>query len=151
MTVEFTVGLRRVLLVWAGSWFAVWTIWLYLTASFHPTFSLALIVTTSLIAAYAAAVACNHWLLLPRLSANGNAIQYALSLAITMAGLTATALTVIRISYLLHVGPDADPYGVYKHYLIDLFGMAVHVAVAAIIIWLISRTRSGSGRLVKHD
>ena len=50
-----------------------------------------------------------------------------------MAVLTAGALAIIRVSYLKQCGPDADPYGVYKHYVIDLLGMAVHVSAAAAI------------------
>lgn len=56
-----------------------------------------------------------------------------------MALFTAFALAVIRVSYLMTCGPDTDPYGVYKHYAIDLFGMVVHVAAAALIVWATSR------------
>jgi hypothetical protein len=53
-----------------------------------------------------------------------------------MALLTAVALAIIRLSYLVTIGPDPDPYGLYKHYAIDLFGMAVHVGLAALIVRL---------------
>ena len=53
-----------------------------------------------------------------------------------MALLTAVGLGIIRLSYLMTFGPDADPYGVYKHYAIDLFGMVVHVGAAALVVWL---------------
>ena len=35
-----------------------------------------------------------------------------------------------RIAYLRTLGPDPDPNGVYVHFAIDFFGMAVPVAVA---------------------
>ena len=52
-----------------------------------------------------------------------------------MAIFTAIALAIIRISYFKLFGPDSDPNGVYKHFAIDLFGMLVHVAVAALMVW----------------
>ncbi len=52
-----------------------------------------------------------------------------------MAMFTVIALAFIRISYFELFGPDADPYGVYKHFAIDFFGMLVHVAIAALIVW----------------
>ena len=36
-------------------------------------------------------------------------------------------------------GPDADPNGAYKHFAIDLFGMAVHLGVAALVVWMVGR------------
>lgn len=48
---------------------------------------------------------------------------------------TAIALAIIRLSYFNLFGPDADPNGVYKHFAIDFFGMVVHVAVAALLVW----------------
>lgn len=52
-----------------------------------------------------------------------------------MIALTAVALLIIRVSYLQLWGPDADPLGAYKHFVIDLFGMAVHVGVAYAVVW----------------
>ncbi len=52
-----------------------------------------------------------------------------------MAIFTAIALAIIRVSYYMTFGRDTDPYGVYKHFAIDLFGMIVHVALAAFIVW----------------
>ena len=48
------------------AWVAVWIFWLTTTRTFHPTFGLAVIVTTSLVVAYALAAALNHRVLLPR-------------------------------------------------------------------------------------
>jgi hypothetical protein len=125
------------LLVWAG----VWVFWLALTRDFHPTFPLAVIVTTSLVTVYAVAAYVNHLVLVPRLWSAGHRWRYAVWLGITMAVLTAGALTVIRVSYLELWGPDADPNGVYKHYAIDLFGMAVHLIVAAVVVRAVGRYR----------
>ena len=118
------------------AWVVVWAFWLSLTHRFHPTFSLALIVTTILVSVYAAAAYCNHLLLLPRLWSQGLHLRYAVWLAFTMALLTAVALAVIRVSYFMAFGPDTDPNGVYKHYAIDLFGMLVHVGLAALVVWV---------------
>lgn len=123
-------------------WVGVWVFWLATTHTFHPTFALAVIVTTSLVTCYAVAAYVNHLVLVPRLWAAGRYRRYAAWLAITMALLTACALAVVRVSYLELWGPDADPNGVYKHYAIDLFGMAVHVAAAAVVVWAVTRFAS---------
>ena len=115
-------------------WLVVWAFWLFLTYKFHPTFSLALIVTSSLVCAYAAAAYCNHLVLVPRFWSRGNYLRYVAWLAMVMAIFTAFALAVIRVSYITVFGPDADPYGLYKHYAIDLFGMIAHVTAAALIV-----------------
>ena len=116
------------------AWIAVWGFWLTLTYGFHPTFLLALIVTTSLVSVYSVASYVNHLVLVPRLSARGMGWRYLISLVAVMALLTAVGLAMIRLSYLMTLGPDPDPYGLYKHYAIDLFGMVVHVGAAALIV-----------------
>ncbi len=120
----------------------MWAFWLALTHQFHPTFTLALIVSTSLTVAFAAASYVNHYVLVPRFWALGRPIHYACWLATTMAVLTAIALAIIRTSYFVMHGPDADPHGAIKHYLIDFFGMIVHVTLAALIV---RATRSWTG------
>ena len=59
--------------------------------------------------------------------------RYAAQLGATMVVLTATALAVIRSAYTATLGPDPDPNGAWKHFGIDLFGMAVHLVGAALV------------------
>jgi hypothetical protein len=127
------------------AWVAVWIFWLTTTRGFHPTFGLAVIVTTSLVVAFATAVTLNHRVLLPRRRATGQWGTYALALAATMVVLTALALAVIRVSYLRAFGPDPDPNGVYKHFAIDLFGMAVHLVGAAVVVAVDRRLTGARG------
>ena len=130
---------------WIGWWHLVWVgvglFWYFTTRDFHPTAGLATIVTASLVAAFAVAVDVNHFVLIPRYWRTRRYGAYGATLLGTMAALTALALTVIRRSYFELHGPDADPNGAYKHFAIDLFGVAVHVAGAAGIVWLWRRTR----------
>lgn len=130
------------------AWLGVWALWLSLTWKFHPTLGLALIVTTSLVAAYANVVSLDHLVLRPVLWRNGQRVRYVASLTFLMAFLTALALFVIRISYKLMWGPDSDPNGVFKHFAIDLFGMAVHLVIASAVLHvadiLARRTANGS-------
>lgn len=121
------------------AWIAVWGFWLALTYHFHPTFLLAVIVTTSLVGVYAVASYVNHLVLVPRLCSRGMGWNYLISLVAVMALFTAVGLAMIRLSYLLTLGPDPDPYGLYKRYAIDLFGMVVHVGAAALICRLTQR------------
>ena len=116
------------------AWIAVWGFWLTLTYGFHPTFLLAMIVTTSLVGVYAVTTYINHLVLIPRLCSGGIGGRYLISITAVMTLLTAVALAIIRLSYLVTLGPDPDPYGFYKHYAIDLFGMAVHVGLAALVV-----------------
>lgn len=116
-------------------WLVVWAFWLALTHRFHPTFTLAIIVTTCLIVAFASASYINHLVLIPRFWTLNRGWEYACWLSVTMAMFTAIALAIIRLSYFNLFGPDADPNGVYKHFAIDFFGMVVHVAVAALLVW----------------
>lgn len=70
--------------------------------------------------------------------------HYWTKLLFSMAVLTAAALAIIRVSYFETLGrpdPDPDPYGACRHYLIDLFGMAVHVAGFAKIYELLRRSK----------
>ncbi|MFO0809938.1 MAG: hypothetical protein U0746_15055 [Gemmataceae bacterium] len=120
--------------LWLLAWAAVWAFWFATTQNFHPTRTLAAIVTTVLVAAYAAAAFVNHRVLVPRLWSPGRRWRYAVALAAVMVALTAAALGVIRISYRELWGPDADSHGAYKHFAIDLFGMAVHLLAAAGVV-----------------
>jgi hypothetical protein len=121
------------------AWTAVWGFWLTLTHGFHPTFLLAVIVTSSLVGVYAVASYLNHLVLVPLLCSRGIGWNYLIAIFAVMAVLTAIGLGMIRLSYLVTWGPDPDPYGLYKHYAIDLFGMAVHVGLAALIVRFMQR------------
>jgi hypothetical protein len=136
-------------------WAVTWAFWLSLTRSFHPTFFLAVIVTTSLVVVYACATYFNHWVLLPKFSMPGMQLQYWASLVSMMAFLTAVGLGVIRISYVSALGPDSDPNGLYKHYAIDFFGMVVHVGAAAVIArlmrWFQTRFKRSPSRSTERD
>ena len=122
--------------VWlsALAWIGVWLFWLVTTRGFHPTFTLAVIVTTSLIGVYAAAAYVNQLILIPRFWRTGRLGPYTAWLVVVMLLLTAAALAVIRTSYTELWGLDPDKDGVYKHFAIDLFGMAVHLIVAAGVV-----------------
>jgi hypothetical protein len=134
---EFQARKRMPKLIWSlFAWIAVWCFWLTLTRGFHPSFSLAVIATTSLVGFYAIAAYTNHLVLVPRLCSHGVGWSYLISMAAVMALLTALALAIIRISYLVTLGSDPDPYGLYKHYAIDLFGMVVHVGLASLAVRL---------------
>jgi hypothetical protein len=42
-------------------------------------------------------------------------------------------------NYFRTLGPDSDPNGVYVHFGIDFIGMAVHLLVAAGIVWAVGK------------
>lgn len=127
------MAVRRTTILTAGAWLGVWGFWLVVTRSFHPTLELAVIVTTALVLAYATAATINHTVLLPDLRRTGRRGRYAGRLLLTMVVLTGAALLVIRRAYVSSLGPDPDPLGAWKHFGIDLFGMAVHLGAAAFV------------------
>lgn len=129
----------------AAAWVGVWAFWLVVTRGFHPTWAHGVVVTTSLVAAYAAASSINRLVLVPRFWRKGLRWRSLAWLAGTMALLTGLALAVIRAAYLAWSGPDADPYGAVKHYAIDLFGMAVHVGMAELVVWVVGRCHTAAG------
>jgi hypothetical protein len=118
-------------------WLLAWGFWLTMTGRYHPTSGLAVIVTSSLVFAFASASYCNHLILVPRFAAKKRRWAYAFSLVATMARWTLVALCIIRSSYQRIVGPDSDPNGSYKHFAIDFTGMVFHVAIASSIVRLV--------------
>ncbi len=93
-------------------WVAVWCFWLVVTRTYHPARGLALVVTTSLVTAYALASFANHLWLIPRWRARPSSVRYWFELIATMLLLTGIALAVLRARYIAAIGPDPDPYGV---------------------------------------
>jgi multisubunit Na+/H+ antiporter MnhE subunit len=116
------------------AWLGVWAFWLVTSRDFHPSFTLAVLVTTCLVTAYAGAFHVNHLILVPRYWRRGRRVRHLAWLTVMMVLLTAAALAVIRIAYTTWHGPDPDPYGVYKHFAIDLFGMAMHLLAASAVV-----------------
>lgn len=134
---------RRQAIGWSVcAWVALGLFWFFTTRNFHPTTALAVIVTSSLVAAYALAAYVNHLVLIPAYGRQGRWAMYATSLLATMTILTALALLLIRYSYFQLWGPDADPNGAYKHFAIDWLGMAVHLLAAAAVVGLVRRVLS---------
>lgn len=134
---------RRQAIRWSAcAWVVVGLFWYFTTRNFHPTTVLAVIVTGSLVMAYALAAYLNHLVLIPDYWRRGRWAMYAASLLATMTILTALALLVIRYSYFYLWGPDDDPNGAYKHFAIDWLGMAVHLLAAAVVVGLVRRVLS---------
>ena len=112
------------------AWLAVTLFWLFATRDFHPTWTLATIVTFTLLSAYACVAYMNHYVFIPHYLRQKQRDEYVLLLFGSMAGLTLVALAVIRLCYTKVFGP----YPV-NHFAIDLgldfLGMVVHVGGAA--------------------
>jgi hypothetical protein len=121
------------------AWLLVGVFWYIVTRNYHPTRMLAVIVTVSLVTTYAVACYINHLALIPCYAQRGRYGAYAVALLITMVVLTSLTLAVNRSSYILSLGSDPDPNGLYKHFGIDFFGMAAHLLVAAGVVWIVGR------------
>ena len=114
------------------SWLCVWAFWLFATFDFHPDLRLALITTTSLILAYAGAYYLIRLVLVPKFYQKGQMTKYVCLLLLWMTSFTGLALLMIRLSYIEALGPDPDPWGAAKHFVLDLFGMTVHLFAATL-------------------
>ena len=121
------------------AWLFVGIFWYVATRNYHPSTHLAILATSTLVAAYAVAVYINHLVLIPRFWRLGRTPAYLGTLLTTMFLLTAVALTLIRASYLRELGPDPDPNGLAKHFTIDFAGMTVHLIGAAVAVRLYHR------------
>lgn len=128
------------------AWIAVWVFWLLLTHNSHPSWTLAIIVTTTLVVAYAFVVYVHHLVLIPRYLSKSDYPSYLVRLIPSMLIMNGLALGFIRVSYFELAGPDADPYGAYKHYAIDLFGMIVHLGFGALAVWIWRKLRHGADK-----
>lgn len=130
---------KRAILLSIAAWIAIWVFWLATTRSFHANWTLATIATTAMIVCFAAAAYVNQLLLVPRLWRRRRFATYFASLLLVMFGLTAVALAVIRVFYTVVFGPfPVKPWHV--DYGIDFFGMVVHVAAAAFVVWLFGKS-----------
>jgi hypothetical protein len=127
-------------IAWSAlAWLAVCLFWFVITRRHHPTLTLAIIATASLVLAYAAAAYGNFLVPMPRYWKTRRYARYVVTLLGTMVVLTALAPGIIRTSYFPTLGPDPDPNGLYVHFAIDFCGMAVHLLVAAGVVWVVRR------------
>jgi len=122
-------------------WFALLVFWTVFSTSYHPTILIDISATTLLLTFYAAIVYINYLVLLPRLRNGGKYFFYWSALLLSMIMLTFIVHALIRILYSLQ--GDADQLGDYwQHYAIDLFGMAVHLLLAAAVVWIGKRRKN---------
>ena len=127
------------------AWVGVGLFWFVTTRGFHPSRTLAIVVTVSLVTAYAIASYLNHLVLIPQYWRTGHYFRYVTWLIASMVLLTAAAFAVLRTWYIASLGPGRDPGGLYINYAIDLFGMAVHLLLAAFLVQLVGLTQRKSG------
>ncbi len=122
-----------------AAWTGVGVFWFVVTRGIHPRLSLAVIVSTSLITTFAAGAYINHLVLIPRYLDSGRTGRYVVTLFRMVVALTAVTLSINRTSYLLTLGPDPDPYGLYKHYGIDFVLIATHLLAVVAVVWMFKR------------
>jgi hypothetical protein len=123
-----------------GIWLLLYTIWVVVSHSSHPTLLLDLVVTAILLAAYAAAVYFNWLVLVPRLLQGGAKPGYVAGLVASLAGLTLLAVCTLRWTYVV-LGYGGVLGAFWPNYLVDLAGMALHLAGAALVLMLAQRKR----------
>lgn len=131
-----TISIRGQILLWL----ILLAFWIAFSIDYHPTLVIDVIVTSVLLVAYASAIYLNHLILIPRFFRSHSYLQYFGGLLVSMAALTFLALFAIRATYFSLWDPNQ--IGDYwQHYALDLFGMIVHVAAAALLLWIISRIK----------
>jgi len=118
------------LLPWAGLWCG----WVIFSRNNHPTLPLNMIATGILLAAFAAALYFNWLVLVPRLWQRKRYTTYWGALLVIANILTAVTVVAISSVYDLLWGPDPRRFGFWVNYGLDLTGMCVHLAGAAVIV-----------------
>ena len=129
------LSLRTQLLIWI----LLLGFWITFSFGYHPTLLIDFCVTTILLAAYAGAIYLNVLLLMPWLWRTHRFMRYLGALILSMGMINFIALAGVRAVYFSL--SDAERIGDYwEHYVIDLFGMVVHVAAASALLWILRRS-----------
>lgn len=121
------------LVVWSG----VFTFWLIVTRQHHPTLTIAASATAVLVSSFALAVYANHLFLLPAFARQRFWLRYAISLLATIVALDLIAVLLIQFIYDRLWGADPLRYGFWFNLASDGFGIAVHLAAAMVVVWVV--------------
>lgn len=137
------VSFRRLALhvaVWSG----IFVCWLVVTRQHHPTLTIAAFATAVLVSSFALAVYANSLFLLPGFAQQRLWLQYAISLLATVAILDLIAVLLIQFIYDRLWGADPLRYGFWFNMAADGFGIAVHLVVAMVLMWVARFLRRSS-------
>lgn len=129
------MSFRRIALhvaVWSG----VFVFWLLVTRQHHPTLTIAASATAVLVSSFALAVYTNSLLLLPRFAQRRFWLRYGISLLATIAVIDLAAVLLVQFIYDRLWGADPLRYGFWFNMASDGFGIAVHVVVAMVVMWV---------------
>ncbi len=134
------ISIKNQIIIWA----VLLAFWILFSIRNHPTILIDVIVTSLLLIAYSTAIYLNHLIFIPRFFRSKNYVRYFSVLFLTMIVLTFPVHFAIRTVYFALWNPEQ--IGDYRsHYVVDLFGMMVHVVGAALLLWIISRMKRPNG------
>ena len=94
-----------------------------------------------MLASFAVAVYFNWLLLVPRFWNRRQFASHWLYLGATLCTLTALVVMLIQAVYDVLWGPDPRRFGFWVNYGLDFTGTSVHLALAAMVVWLLRRRR----------
>jgi hypothetical protein len=123
--------------VWSG----IYAFWLFATRNHHPTWTIALLATLVLVAAFALAVYLNGLFLQPEFARRRLWLQYAAALLATIIVLNLAAVFLIQFIYDRLWGPDPLRYGFWFNVMSDGALIIIHLAAAMGVMWLVKRLR----------
>lgn len=127
-----------------GIWSVLWIFWFFVSGDHHPTALINAIVTTLLLATYAAGVYLNHLVLIPRLGARRP--LYWGALLLVMSVLTAAVVIAIQLVYDALLGPDPRRFGFWLNFGLDFFGLALHLLLAFLLVQFLARRAGKAAR-----
>lgn len=116
-----------------AAWAALYGFWLVVTRGNQPSWPVAVIATAILVAAAAAAVYADWYVLRPRLAARGRWAAYALGLLGVAAALTFPTVMLIQLVYDAMGVPKAGRFGFWTNAGYEAAWLAVHLAGASAV------------------
>ena len=117
-------------------WMAAYGVWLMLTMSYHPNWTLRLIATALLVGGSAFYACC----LTPRAWSGWPWIRSGMALI----GCGVTTALMIHVIYDMLLGPDPRRFPLANNMVMDTAFVLFNTAIAALVAWILSRLTSKS-------
>ena len=125
-------------------WISLWFFWVFVSRHNHPIVLLNCLATALMLTSFAAVIYMNWLVLIPRFWLRQFFFAYWFSLSVTACALTAIVVVLIQKVYDVLWGPDPLRFGFWINYGLDFTGMCVHLAAAALVVWLTRRKPSAT-------
>ena len=122
-------------------WAVIFTIFLYSTLNYHPTFLIAVLASSILISASAFVVYLNRNILFVNFQKNRSITYYFVLLLVSILATDLIAVLSIQLIYDVLWGPDQNRFGFWYNFMSDGAIICFFVFGAAILQWITGRAK----------